>query len=319
MHALLIHNPAAGRQSIHRELSDAIQVLADGGWVVEHCPTHGPGHASQLARQAAEAGFDVALVAGGDGTINQVADGLLAAQRAGLPMVALGLLPAGTANVLAYDLGLPVPSLGQSQTIVQAARLLLTASVEYLDVGRARTVSGERTFLCWCGVGLDAAVAQAVESRPQIKSLFGKAFFGAILLAVASQPDSVTTYTIEVDGQPWRGRGILAVASNIRRYATVFTMAPNARLNDGLLDFAFFAETDPVSAMQIVRSLLVGRHARHPSVRTTQARRIVIETKTPQPIHLDAEPVGVTPVVVEVAPRALPVLIPPTARANALL
>ena len=105
MRALLVYNPTAGRSGTRREIPDAVAVLSAAGWLIMPAQTQGPNHAAELARQACADGYDVVLVAGGDGTVNQVANGLITAASEGLPLAALGLLPAGTANVLARDLG----------------------------------------------------------------------------------------------------------------------------------------------------------------------------------------------------------------------
>lgn len=319
MRALLIYNPTAGRGGPRREIPEAIAVLQAAGWLIMPAQTEGPGHATQLARRACAEEYDVVLVAGGDGTINQVADGLIAASREGLPLAALGLLPAGTANVLARDLRLPVPGPGLTGTLPAAARLLLQSTAEWIDAGRARGTEGERTFICWVGVGIDAAITAHVMANPQAKRRFGALYFAAAALAHLPQIRNAPIYTIQVDNQVWHGKGILAVASNIQHYAVVIDMAPMASLNDGLLDVVFFRNVDLRNGLGKLRRLAVGRHIGDPDVGYTLARCVTIDADTPQPVHVDAEPFGVTPLTVDVVPHALRLLVPPTKPARRLV
>lgn len=316
--ALLIYNPIAGRPRLQRQVPDAVAELRSAGWSVDLAETTGPDSAMQLARMAAGQGYHAVVVAGGDGTVNQAANGLLQARSAGQVLPALGILPAGTANVLARDLGLPVPVSGMEITLPAAARLLARSRVVAIDVGIARTASEERCFLCWAGVGLDAAVTADVMANPQAKRRLGVLFFVGNLLARLPGIKNAPHYTLSVDDEIWHGQGILAVASNIQHYAVVLDMAPSALLNDGLLDVAFFHGITLWNAGSTLAHLLTSQHPSDPNVRYAQARRIGIEALQPQPVHVDAEPFGVTPVEITVLPRALPLLAPPTVEARRL-
>jgi YegS/Rv2252/BmrU family lipid kinase len=319
MRALLIANPIAGGRGPRREIPDAVAVLQAGGWLIVPAQTEGPGHAARLARQACAEGYDVVLACGGDGTINQVADGLIAAGRENLPAAALGILPAGTGNVLARDLGLPVPGAGLAGTLPAAARLLLQSTPEWIDAGLARGAGGERVFVCWAGVGIDAAITAHVMANPQAKRRFGALYFASSALAHVPQIRNAPHYSIQVDDARWEGRGILAVTSNIQHYAVVIDMAPLASLNDGLLDVVFFRNVDWRNGLGKLRRLATGQHIGDPDVGYAYARRIVIDAQPPQPVHVDAEPFGVTPLTVEVLPRALRLLVPPSQSAKRLV
>ena len=319
MRALLIHNPAAGRPRLQRQVPEAADVLRAAGWAVDLAATTGPDSAAQLARQAAADGYSAVLVAGGDGTVNLVADALLHAQEDGLPLPALGVLPAGTANVLARDLGLPAPGPGVEASLPAAARLLAHARVVPIDAGVVQSAAGRRCFVCWAGVGLDAAVTADVMANPQAKRRWGPLYFAGNLLARLPGIRNAPRYRLDVDGQVWHGRGILIVASNIQHYAVVLDMAPTARIDDGLLDVAFFHGITLWNGGSTVARLLTSQHPSDPNVRYAQAARIRIETERPQAVHVDAEPFGVTPVEITVLARRLPLLVPPTTAAKNLL
>lgn len=312
MRALLVYNPIAGRRGPRREMPAAIAELEAGGWTVEPAHTEGPGHASRLAEQASIEGFDVVIAAGGDGTVNQVAGGLMKAHQAGEHAAALAILPAGTANVLARDLGLPAPGPGLRNTLPAAARMLLRSQLEWVDVGRARNAIEERVFICWAGVGLDAAITAHVMAHPEAKRRLGPLYFAVSAVRHVPQVSRAPHFTIRADESVWEGKALLVVASNIKHYAVVLDMAPQASLNDGLLDLAFFHNLNLRNGLNQLLLLSQGQHIDDPGVGYTQARRIAIEAETPQPVHLDAEPFGMTPLAIEVVPQALPLLVPPS-------
>jgi YegS/Rv2252/BmrU family lipid kinase len=319
MRVLLIHNPTAGQSRRHRDLPDAVAVLTAGGWRVEWAATAGPGEAEHLAQQAAVAGYDAVLVAGGDGTIHQVVNGLMAARQARLSPVMLAILPAGTANVLAHEIDLaPAPGMPAPHSLVAAARQLLRASLAWIDLGRMVSANSQRYFACWAGIGLDAAVSAAVESQPPWKQRIKPALFAVNTLLELGRPEAVTRFTMTVDDTVWRAEGMLAVVSNIRRYALVLKMAPQAFLNDGLLDCVLFRGNVVEAALPLAK-VLTGAHVEDTDVYYQQARRIVVETTQPRPVHMDAEPAGFTPIIVEVAPQALPLLLPASAAARHLV
>lgn len=314
MRALLIHNPVAGPARRHRDLPDAVAVLSDGGWRIDWAATQGAGDAERLAQRAAAEGYDVALVAGGDGTVHQVVNGLMAQPRP----IKLAVLPAGTANVLAYDLDLtPAPGIATPSALVNAAHQLLRSAVAWIDLGLVTAGDSQRYFVCWAGVGLDAAVSAAVESQAQLKRRFGPALFAVNTLLELGRPETLTRFTMVVDSVVWRDDSVLAVISNIRRYAVVMKMAPLAFLNDGLLDCVLFRGNVVEAALPLAK-VLAGAHVEDADVHYRQAQRITVETAQPRPVHLDAEPFGFTPITVTVAPQVLPILMPPSATARHL-
>lgn len=328
MRTLLIYNPNAGRSRAQLQVPDAVLEFHTAGWRVDLVETDGPDAAMHLARGAAEQDYDAVIIAGGDGSVNQAVNGLMQARAAGLPLPALGILPAGTANVMARDLGLPVPLPGFDtprpvpvlDTSVQAAARLLTQSrVAPLDVGLIRNAHGERYFVCWAGIGLDAAVTADVMANPRAKRHLGPLYFVTNFFMRLPGIRNAPHYTLRVDDQVWHGRGLLAVVSNIQHYAVVLDMAPTARLDDGLLDITFFHGITLWNAGATVARLLASLHPSDPNVHYAQAQQLHVDAARPQPVHVDAEPFGMTPVEITIVPRALPILAPPTPEAKRLL
>lgn len=315
MRALLVTNPAAGQVRHREDLVRAIAELEQGGWSVDVVATQGPGDAARLAYQGATTGHDAVVVVGGDGTVQQAVNGLVKAKEDGYTPPALGILPAGTANVLAHDLGLPAPPFERGRTLPAAARLLVDSSPVWVDVGRASTAQETRCFMCWAGIGLDAAITAQVMAYPKLKQRLGPPFF---LLAAAlhiSQTHEEPLFSVQVDDEYWEERGALLAVSNIPSYALVLKMAPAARIDDGWLDVTLFRYRNWLDGARKLVAASAGRHVEASDILYSHARHLVIHGDPPQYVHLDAEPFGQTPITIEVVPRAVPLMVPPTATA----
>ncbi len=315
MKAILIYNPNAGSGRSAEDLDRVIGMLHRHGWLIYLRETRQAGDAQELAREAVEQGCDAAFVAGGDGTVSSAIQGLAGSRTA------LGVLPAGTGNVLARQLGMPVPRPLHPTVLYEAAELLLASNPCLIDLGLlVNEATGERGryFLCWAGIGIDAAITQEVELFPQLKRRLG---FGAFVLSALHilRRYAGTRAELVVDGRrvPPR-RVVLVVASNMDLYAGFLHISPNAQLDDGLLDFSCFHGSHWLDTVYHGLIILLRRHVRDPRVSLYQARTMEITTARPLPVHIDAEPFGATPVRIQVVPRALWLLVPPTAPSHIL-
>jgi diacylglycerol kinase family enzyme len=287
-------------------MEEASEVLRAAGWRVDARFTESPGHARTLARDAAAAGVDIVIAAGGDGTVNEVVNGVAGTDAA------LAVLPAGTGNVLAAQLGLiGVPTPLHRGDLPAAAAELTRGAVRRVDVGLARSGATSRAFLLWAGVGFDAEVVYELEheGRP-LKDKLGVGAVGALGLRAASSSGAVASV---VAGDGWRHRGplFMAVAANIPLYAGLLEIAHGVRIDDGLLDVVLFLGGGAVDKLRharaVVTSLTGSRRASVPS----STLRIV--SSSPMRVHLDAEPFGHTPVCISTWSKALRLLVPPTA------
>ncbi len=315
MQAILIHNPSAGSGRSADEIDLVVGMLHRRGWIVQVRETQHSGDAAQLAREGVEAGCELALVAGGDGTISSAIQGLAGSHTA------LGVLPAGTGNVLARQLGMPVPRPLHPSVLREAMELILAGQPHLVDLGLlTNEATGEqgRYFLCWAGIGIDAAITQEVELFPQLKRRLG---FGAFALSALHvlRHYAGTRAELIVDGKrvPPR-RMVLAVASNMELYAGFLHISPDAHLDDGLLDFSCFHGDRWFDTIYHGLIIFLRRHVRDPRVSIYRAHTIEVDTARPLPVHVDAEPFGTTPVHIRVVPRALRLIIPPTAPAHIL-
>ncbi len=306
MKAFLIHNPTAGPREVEDELDLVVEYLSDCGWQIKRYITDHGGHATQLARRAAREECDAVLVAGGDGTLCEAVNGLVGSHTA------LGVLPTGTGNVWAKELGLPAFTLTTPNRLLVAAHLLNEASSVLIDVGRAN----DRYFLLFAGLGLDAQVARDLEPRVRATKRLGLLPYLVASVLVTFQFYGVRT-TVVVDGKKViKGRSLFILISNAQLYGGLLRITPEAKLNDGLLDVAIFNGVGPSYTLAHLFRLLGGRHLRDPAVKFVRARRVMVDCARPWPVQIDGDPIGTTPMTFQVVPRAVRVLVPPTAPAS---
>jgi YegS/Rv2252/BmrU family lipid kinase len=299
-HALLIYNPRSGTHDVQTYLSGAVEVLRGYGWRVEVQGTRQAGDVRRLAQVARDQGYHIVLTAGGDGSLNEAANALAHSE------VALGTLPSGTANVWARQIGLPIPAPLYTAQLADAARALCTGFIRPIDLGR----TNDRYFLLWSGAGLDAYVTSKIEPRPPWVKRWGAAGYGLRALWHATQYRG-TPMTIEVDDQPLlRARALMVLISNIQLYAGIVCPSREARIDDGWLDVSIFKGTSFAYTARHFTSIALGRAAQNPQLIHLRSRQICVSAKQPTAVHVDAEPIGVTPIDVRVMPRALRVIVP---------
>ena len=298
MNALLIVNPAAGQG----KPSDALGELqaALGPLIGRVFVTHKAGDAEDAARSASAQGFDAVLVAGGDGTVNEVVNGLLSAPK----LLPLGLVPLGTQNVLAHELGLPV-----NDELSAVARLLHVGKTRRLDVGKLTSGAQSRVFVLMAGFGFDAAVVQGVL-RP-MKDLVGPAAYALSTLGALAKYRS-TLITLTLDGEEIHSEAFLVVVANAASYGYgKIKLAPFAAPDDGWLDICVFERPrlDRVGFASQMVAVLARRHLRDPSVRYYRARTIALSSAPPISGQLDGEMFGLSPVSISIVPSALSVFV----------
>lgn len=246
----------------------ASRVLAEAGadpWVRI---TTRPGHAPVLAREALAAGADVVAAWGGDGTVNEVASALVGGQ------VPLGIVPGGSGNGLARELGLPLQP-------AAALALLAHGRERVLDAGE---VEG-RLFFNVAGVGLDARIAMAFAASRR-RGLAG--YVAATVRELfASLPVGCT---VSVDGSAFRMDVLMVAIANSSQYGNGLVIAPKARLDDGALDVVAVGARSPVAALWHVPALFSGRADRVPGVTVAQTSAVTISAEVPLACHVDGEP-----------------------------
>ena len=300
-HAYLVYNPAAGRFPSTILTERAAQVLRNRGWSVQLAKTMGGSHITELAYRAVSENANAFFVAGGDGSINHAIAGLVGSSTA------LGVLPAGTANVWAQELGLSGLTWTRLMALEESARRLATASVYSVDIGFCNRVP----FLLWAGVGLDGFIVNRIEPRSRWEKHFSVVQYAASAVWGASIWSGMNL-SVSVDGERVSGRFLLAVASNIHLYAGGFAeISPMARLDDGVMDLWLFSGETLGETVRLALDMLAGKHQESDQSRKIPFRKMKLTSDSPLYVQLDGEPIeGGYCVDFEVEARGLRVLVP---------
>lgn len=296
---LLIYNPTAGPWDMGRTLKRLATYLYRQDWNVDLVETAQPGDAKRFAHEAAQAGLDLVLVAGGDGTINEAVNGLVGTSTI------MGLVPVGTGNILAHQLRMPILSAMAPLYVADVGDALLASRVQRVDTG----ILNDRYFLCWAGAGLDAEVAAQMEPRTRHTKRLGAIPYVIAGFTVATEFRGVRA-RINVEERAMNMRALLMLASNIQLYAAFFTIARHAQMDDGFLDFFVFKGLGTAYALRHLLRVFSGRYLRDPEVVQALVRQVRVETAPNVAVHLDGDPVGQTPFVISVEPASLRLLVP---------
>ncbi len=282
----MIYNPAA-RSERAKGLREKIQSL-DPRAVVR--PTGGPGDAAALAAQAVAEGFMTVVAAGGDGTINEVVNGIANSGTT------LGLLPLGTMNVFAAELGLPSNRLKRCWEIIQARH------VRRVDLARANS----HYFVQLAGVGFDAQAVAGVDWAAK-KNLGPLSY---ILSAVKVAARRAPLLTVNSNGVTREGSFVLV--GNGRYYGGPFTVFQQAVIDDGKLDVLVFKNQGHLDILRYVQHILLGTHLTLPDVDYFQTDALVVSSASGEdvPFEADGELVGYAPVSVRVGEEHIDVIVP---------
>lgn len=297
--AVIIANPASGlgvfAHHTHRP-EETLLFLRGHGWKVELCYTQRPGDAEQLARTAVEQQADVVIAVGGDGTINEIIQALAGSETA------LGVLPTGTVNVWAREMGIPFYDTG-------AREVLLHGQTRRIDLGRVN----DRYFLMMVGIGLDGTITQAVEK----KALKRLGIFGYFLAASWFAPGYQSfPVTFKRDGKTVNVRALQVFIGNTQLYAGAFKFTWQAKCDDGLLDLCIVRKRGPLGRFVVLWDFILRREQRRLWVRYETFTSIAIDTAHPVAIQVDGEAAGYTPATFSIVPGALKVIVPTQAPAE---
>jgi len=303
----ILHTSLAGHPGNAAKVERAAEALTRRGAAVrlESLPTIEG--LRQAARQAIVARADAVLVASGDGSL-----GAIAAELAGSP-VALGFLPAGTANVWAKELNLPTLSWLRPRALEYAALRLMEGQVRLVDMGRCNG----RLFLLWAGMGLDAFVMQRLEAGRQLFSRRLGLFYNVMSAFFVSREWRGAPMRVVVGSREVAGHYLMAVVANVSWYGGLFQLAADSRLDDGQMEAWLFAGRTHGETLAHTARLAVGRHQAHPQLTRLTGEQMEIYTATPQVTHNDGEPLAATDhLSIQVVPRVLRILVPPEAPAR---
>jgi diacylglycerol kinase (ATP) len=290
---LLVFNPHAGGGRAARLEGAVLRALESFARVDCH-RTSGPGSATgRLAGHSLDA-YDGVVAAGGDGTLFEVVNGLCAHADGARPP--LGVLPVGTGNAFARDLGLE-PGAWEN-----GVALLRAGHTRPLDVGHVESRDGAYHFLNIVGAGLPvAAMLTAEHLKP-----FGSSAYTLATLWQALRCRS-EKFELELDGEPVRQDSLFVEVANTRYTGTSFLIAPDACLDDGLFDVVLVRRLPRRRLLRLFPSIYSGTHVRYPEVTVRRAREVRISAPAGLPLAPDGEMRGATPAIVRCLPGALDV------------
>lgn len=299
--ATLIYNPHAGFDDWQQNVNATANYWHAHGWDVTLRQTEYPAHATILATAAARAGHQLVLAAGGDGTLHEVANGLLGSPTALVP------LPAGTTNCLTRDLSLPTPNRNNPNWLLDASERLLAGKIQQMDVGEC---SNGRSFLLWAAAGIDSRIVESVEPRSRLLKRFGVAGY----VAKATVPFLLyrgASMRISVDNETISGNFLNVTICNTRLYAGgLFNLSPYSVLDDGKLEVWILPGRYAPRMMLHSAQIVAGRHSNHGDILCLVGRHVIIESDPPQPYHLDGELNRSTPITCTLQERFLRILAP---------
>lgn len=288
-----IVNPVAGRGRAGRAWPEIAGRLNALGLDYEVYFTKGPRDAERAARAAAEAGCDVVVAGGGDGTVTEVVNGLVGTQAA------LGVLPLGSGNDFARTLGLP-------KNPAAAADLLLQGRRERVDLGRIR----DRFFVNIASAGLDAEIVRTMNE--DLRHLRGSvAYFWATMTTILRF--NPTEFLLDLDGRQVQMKALLVAVANGRFYGGGMKIAPEADVSDGLFDVCILGELSRPDFLKSFPTVYAGKHLTHPKITLLRAQRVRVDCLGTEPKlsgQADGEMIGQVPFEFAVEPQALEVYVP---------
>jgi diacylglycerol kinase (ATP) len=294
MRACLIINPTAGQKigltTNALGLDDARALLERHHVEADIFCTEHVGHGTELAQLAVRQGFELVIAAGGDGTVAEVAHGLVGTS------VELGILPLGSVMNVARMLGVP-------RDLDAAAEVIKAGRVARIDVGRATAQARTVYFLEAAGAGVDAGLFAYFN---QLDRGNWRSLLPLLTFMWRYRPRRLT---LRVDGRPHRFRAMMVTVANGPYVGAALTVAPDARLDDHKFDVEVFTRFGKFELLRHLLSIAGGRRVYNPKVRTFQAATVEIEPSRPMMVHADSNPLGTTPARFEVVPSALAVIV----------
>jgi len=275
----VILNPAAGDGHASQIEPEIEQHLAELGFEHSTVHTERPGHASELAVEAVAQGYELLIGVGGDGTSNEIVNGLLGIDGQRSP-VAYGSIPAGSGNDFAAINGIPTQ-------VADACQLIARQEVRKVDVARI-TVNDQppRYGINTIGIGFDALVTIETKRRPNARGL--ALYLPAVLrtIFVTLQPMRVA---VTLDDAPTHMTSLMLTVGNGAREGHAFVVAPNAVCDDGLLDVLLVGTVSRLGMLGLLPRFFNGSHVRHKQITEHRCQRFSVRSEDPMPVHVDGE------------------------------
>ncbi|MCD6118136.1 diacylglycerol kinase family lipid kinase [bacterium] len=287
MKTKVIVNRDTNPRIVKKYLKSAMQILKDNGFELSVQFTKGPEHALHIAKEAVKNRFECVISVSGDGTINEVINGLAGSN------VVLGILPIGGSNVLARELGIRID-------IFDAARTITEKRPRRIDLGK---INGRYfSMMASCGYDAHAVMKTNLKVKKIIKryayiAAGVKDFFGYI----------PTRINIEIDGGKIKESGIFVLISNTHFYGGVHKVAPFAEIDDGFLDVIIYKGKTQLDLVRFAIGVISGLHTNFTDVLYYRIKKAVLSSDKETPVQVDGDLLGFLPMEAEIVPGAIEV------------
>ncbi len=298
---LLICNPKAASGRSYKLIPEIVRRISDysgiGTATVEVFQSQFPGHTEEHLGKCDLKTYDAVIVVGGDGSLHEALNGLYQQNRN--DRVPLGLIPAGTGNAFSRELGLAADDLDK------AIEIICNGHLKKIDIASYSCCEQLRYYINIVSMGF---AVDAGLSAKKLKWLGNSAYtLGTLWQTLFLKTSS---YEITLDGETENVEAVLASISNSRYTGTSFLIAPEAKLDDGLLDFLLLEKISKLRILRLFPTIYTGKHIHYPEISIRKARKITIKTRQPLILSPDGEFNGTTPVEVECLQKDLTFLWP---------
>ena len=299
----VIVNPVAANGVVGKRWPQVRDILRAEGGQFDVSFTEGPHHATELVREALSAGYRTIVAVGGDGTLNEVVNGLVIEGMVD-PPVNLGIIPGGTGSDSVRTLGIP-------HDYRAACHRLLRGKPHCIDLGSVTCVSDgreiQRYFLNVAGLGFDGEVAERVNRSS--KALGGTLpFLSSLFVKLLTYQNKTVEVTLDCQ-QRLQQKANSVLVCNGRYVGGSMHIAPHAALDDGLFDIVIIGDTGRLEIIANVPRIYRGTHLSHPKVDEYHAREVRVEAQERMLLQADGELIGEAPATFQIIPQALHVLI----------
>ena len=274
----LILNPMADMGRAWNVARDLRPIVNEYDGKADWSGTVYPGHATELARQAAEDGYDLVVALGGDGTVHEAVNGLMQVDAEKRP--ALGVVPIGSGNDFAYANGIPMSA-------NQAMALALHGEISPVDLGLMTDENGRQEYFDnSLGIGFDTVVGIRSHRLPIVRGFL--MYLIAVFQTIALNSDAVRM-TIESEGKMWEKEVFMLVLANGPREGGGFMMAPAARPDDGILDYMIADNVSRLMQLRLLPEFMKGTQERFNEIELGQFKNLSLKSDGPLYVHLDGE------------------------------
>jgi diacylglycerol kinase (ATP) len=285
-----IINPSAGHGNYKQIIHDIETIFSGSGFCYDIAMPSYQGEATLLAREFAS-NHDIVVAVGGDGTINEVLNGLIGTDTI------FGIIPAGTGNGIAREFGLPFNP-------KEACKTILSGHIKWMDVGNA----DGRYFMGFAGTGFDAMIARfAGELRGPFRGIWVY-FYAGLMLFHRYKPQLLR---IKIDSELVEVRPLIVAIANTKRYGGRALIAPDATPDDGLFDICIIKSMGALPLIRHLPKLFNGKHVNLSYVKIYKGENVTIQADEPIPFHIDGESMdGYRSIQFTIVPKAIKLLVP---------